>query len=326
MNKKQTTPSHFIRKSKRSSLFFGILGILLAGTTITWLASPQSDSNNPIATNQTEIARRVAVNLLVTEMVKTYQAEEQTKESNIQPLSTNTAIEIIPVSGENGIQQIHAPGADCFPPNPIEVAVVSSIVDGDTIQVQMNGQEYKVRYIGIDAPESGTGNQASTATAANSAMTSGQTIMMVKDQSETDSFDRLLRYVVAGNGFVNYELVRQGYASAKDYPPDSACALNLATAMNEAQSNHLGLWIPTATSPAVIVRGGIAGSTSEEIEDTEEETSSSTSNCDPAYPTVCIPSPPPDLDCGDVGFKRFQVLQPDPHNFDRDGDGIGCES
>ncbi len=47
--------------------------------------------------------------------------------------------------------------------------------------------------------------------------------------------------------------------------------------------------------------------------------------CHPSYPTVCIPPPPPDLDCGDIPYKRFRVLAPDPHGFDRDGDGIGCE-
>lgn len=50
------------------------------------------------------------------------------------------------------------------------------------------------------------------------------------------------------------------------------------------------------------------------------------SNCDPSYPTVCIPPPPPDLDCGDIPHRRFTVLQPDPHRFDGDKDGIGCES
>lgn len=49
-------------------------------------------------------------------------------------------------------------------------------------------------------------------------------------------------------------------------------------------------------------------------------------NCDPAYPDVCIPSPPPDLDCGDIPYRRFRVLPPDPHNFDGDNNGIGCES
>jgi hypothetical protein len=48
--------------------------------------------------------------------------------------------------------------------------------------------------------------------------------------------------------------------------------------------------------------------------------------CDPAYPTVCIPPPPPDLDCADIPYRRFTVLPPDPHHFDGDHDGIGCES
>lgn len=48
--------------------------------------------------------------------------------------------------------------------------------------------------------------------------------------------------------------------------------------------------------------------------------------CDDAYPDVCIPSPPPDLDCPDIEYRRFKVLPPDPHRFDGDKDGIGCES
>ncbi len=50
------------------------------------------------------------------------------------------------------------------------------------------------------------------------------------------------------------------------------------------------------------------------------------SNCDPSYPTVCIPRFPPDLDCGEIRFRRFQVTGRDPHGFDRDRNGIGCES
>lgn len=49
-------------------------------------------------------------------------------------------------------------------------------------------------------------------------------------------------------------------------------------------------------------------------------------SCSAAYPTVCIPPPPPDLNCADITFRRFVVLPPDPHHFDGDGDGIGCES
>jgi len=51
-----------------------------------------------------------------------------------------------------------------------------------------------------------------------------------------------------------------------------------------------------------------------------------TPSCDPSYPDVCIPPYPPDLNCGDIGYSNFRVIGNDPHGFDRDNDGIGCES
>ena len=49
------------------------------------------------------------------------------------------------------------------------------------------------------------------------------------------------------------------------------------------------------------------------------------SSCDPHYPGVCIPPPPPDLDCAEISHKNFAVVGGDPHGFDADKDGIGCE-
>ena len=51
----------------------------------------------------------------------------------------------------------------------------------------------------------------------------------------------------------------------------------------------------------------------------------SSSKCASAYPERCIPPPPPDLDCEDLTQRNFLVLPPDPHHFDPDKDGIGCE-
>ena len=48
-------------------------------------------------------------------------------------------------------------------------------------------------------------------------------------------------------------------------------------------------------------------------------------NCDPAYPSICLEPGIADLDCGDIGQRNFEVRPPDPHRFDGDGDGIGCE-
>ncbi len=61
-------------------------------------------------------------------------------------------------------------------------------------------------------------------------------------------------------------------------------------------------------------------------EPTRAPTAAPAQNCSPAYPDFCIPSPPPDLDCPDIGRHNFTVLAPDPHRFDADHDGIGCES
>ena len=51
--------------------------------------------------------------------------------------------------------------------------------------------------------------------------------------------------------------------------------------------------------------------------------------CSASYPDVCIPPPPPDLDCGEIAPRNFTVLHgvaaPDPHGFDADGNGVGCE-
>ena len=62
------------------------------------------------------------------------------------------------------------------------------------------------------------------------------------------------------------------------------------------------------------------------FEDVPEMIVESENNCDPSYPDVCIPPYPPDLDCGEIRYANFKVLQPDEHGFDADNDGIGCES
>lgn len=50
------------------------------------------------------------------------------------------------------------------------------------------------------------------------------------------------------------------------------------------------------------------------------------SGCHPSYPGVCIPPAPPDLDCPQVQYTDFSVVGSDPHGFDADNDGIGCET
>jgi endonuclease YncB( thermonuclease family) len=120
-----------------------------------------------------------------------------------------------------------------------DIATVNRVVDGDTIDVTINGQPFTVRYVGVNTPERDEVCYTE-ATAANAALVQGQTVRLVKDVSETDRFGRLLRYVYVGNTFVNQTLVQQGWAEAASYPPDTAFIPTFQQLEGQAASSNLG--------------------------------------------------------------------------------------
>jgi len=147
------------------------------------------------------------------------------------------------------------------PTGPTQLATVTKVVDGDTIRVSLDGVEYPVRYIGIDTPEPSSKDPivkafAESATAANEALVGGREVVLERDVSETDQFDRLLRDVWLIDGgvpvLVNAELVRLGFAKVTTYPPDDKYVDLLTAAQDTATSATLGIWAPAATaSPAL---------------------------------------------------------------------------
>jgi len=106
-----------------------------------------------------------------------------------------------------------------------EIAYVTHVIDGDSIKVNVNGKEEQVRYIGMNTPEyySDERDEAEEATKLNRDLVEGRYVLLIKDVSERDKFDRLLRYVFTEDYFVNYRLVEVGAAEVKSYPPDTAC-------------------------------------------------------------------------------------------------------
>lgn len=214
------------------------------------------------------------------------------------------------------------PGPGQVPTGRTETARVVRIVDGDTIVVDRGRGNETLRYIGVDTPETKKPNtpvqwMGPEATKVNTSLVSGKTVVLERDVSEVDRYGRLLRYVwvedasqPAGWLFVNLALVAAGYAQVVTYPPDVKYVELYLAAQAEAREAGRGLWgepPPTAGPGSTTAPAGRAG-------------------CDPAYPGVCIPPPPPDLDCGQISERRFKVLLPDPHRFDSDHDGIGCET
>jgi micrococcal nuclease len=127
-------------------------------------------------------------------------------------------------------------------------AKVVRVIDGDTIEVAIGGSLYKVRYTGIDTPETVHPSKpvecfGREASEKNCQLVEGKTVRLEKDVSETDSYGRLLRYVWVGDNFVNDYLVRQGYAYAYTYPPDVKYAEQFVQAQREARENNRGLWV-----------------------------------------------------------------------------------
>lgn len=127
--------------------------------------------------------------------------------------------------------------------SPRQLAQVLEVIDGDTIRVEVAGEEYKVRYIGVDTPEREQPFYAE-ASQVNAELVEGQTVLLVQDISETDQYGRLLRYVFVGDTFVNYELVSRGYAAAATFPPDVACEAMFRQAEADARQAQRGLWAP----------------------------------------------------------------------------------
>jgi len=128
---------------------------------------------------------------------------------------------------------------------------LSSVTDGDTVRVRLaDGTVEKVRLIGINTPERGE-CLADAATAAITSLLTGETFTITSDTSDRDQYDRLLRYLWLDDGtFVNEALVADGFALARDYPPDSEYVDRLAVAQQSASIDGLGLWAPNACGPA----------------------------------------------------------------------------
>lgn len=134
-------------------------------------------------------------------------------------------------------------------------AQVYKIVDGDTLWVKIDDKEAKVRFIGINSPEytkkiEHYGKEATEYTASKLL---NKTVYLQKDISDTDEYDRLLRYVWTekvdkineenvSKYLFNYELVHEGLAKSKKYEPDTSLQQYLTKAEQYAIKNKKGMW------------------------------------------------------------------------------------
>lgn len=187
---------------------------------------------------------------------------------------------------------------------------VVQVVDGDTVDVRLlrSGKRERVRLIGIDTPERGA-CFSSQATAATRRFALGKRVTLKGDPSQDtrDRYGRLLAYVwLPGGRDLGYQLIAGGFAKVYIYETPFRRLNAYRAAESVGRKRARSVWTCGRTSgPAPRPTG----------------------NCDPSYPTVCIPpyEQVGDLDCDDVPYSNFAVRGADPHGFDGDGDGVGCE-
>ena len=154
---------------------------------------------------------------------------------------------ILLATGLSGCVLSPAPRPTSAPAGDFERAKVIKVVDGDTIEVLLQGKPYRVRYVLVNTPEThhptkGVELFGPEATEANRRLVEGKTVKLEKDVSETDQYGRLLRYVYVDNLLVNEELLRLGMAQVATFPPDVKYVDRFLATQKAAQEAGVGMW------------------------------------------------------------------------------------
>ncbi len=129
-------------------------------------------------------------------------------------------------------------------------AIVDYVIDGDTIDVIIDGTDERIRLIGIDTPETKKPNTpiecfGPEATAfTQQLLPIGTRVRIERDTVGRDDYGRLLGYVYrADDGvFVNYEVLRQGYGQPLSIGPNTTFERLFVDAARAAEVDHVGIW------------------------------------------------------------------------------------
>ncbi len=119
-------------------------------------------------------------------------------------------------------------------------ATVVEVLDGTTVDVQLDGRVYRVRYLGIDVPDAA----AQRALEFNRFAVEGESVALEKDAIEADQAGRLLRYVYVHGEMVNKALLVNGYAAVASYPPGFKYQSEFLLAQEQARAAMRGIWQP----------------------------------------------------------------------------------
>jgi micrococcal nuclease len=188
------------------------------------------------------------------------------------------------------------------------IAVVTKIVDGDTIDVRRAGRSMRVRLLEVDTPERGKCWFSSATKRTSSLLPVGKAVYLLRDKDPKDQYGRWLYYAFNAKGVhVNRSLVRYGYGKAVLYKPNDRYISVMRADQVKAKKERLRIWSGRCDKP---------GGTTPTPTPTKTTKPSGT---DPRYRT-----------CGDAnaaGYGPYRRGVDAEYSWyqDRDGDGVVCE-
>lgn len=235
-------PSVFLRFYKKElgrkqvALLFG--GLAIASFIGIGISAPDSPPKSEISTQE------VSINTTQADI----QESQEAQDASAQDISTVEEI-IVDDTTKNGDQaSVSAPQES----TQGSLYAVVSVVDGDTLKLNIDGTTQTVRLIGMDTPETVDPRkpvQCFGQEASNKAkeLLADRSVRIEKDasQGDLDKYGRLLVYVFRDDGlFYNKYMIEQGFAHEYTYNTPYKYQTEFKAAEKSARENQTGLWSP----------------------------------------------------------------------------------
>lgn len=312
--------------SKYTGIYFGRPTIAITGFVALAILGSVLSATEPDSVKQERLAQEQATQTAQQQQQEA--TESRTQEATIQLKSTP------PVVVESAVE---ADARDYW-------HKIIDIVDGDTIQAEVDGSIESIRIIGIDAPESVNPAECYADESLNFArqLLADGWIQLESDptQDNRDTYGRLLRYIWFNDNIdFGLSMISTGHAYEYTFRSVYNKQQSYRLAQTTAESEQVGLWStdtcngekivpaeePQPSSPAPTTSTAPRSFSAPSTTPTPQPAAPSSGNCDSNYSGGCVPISSTDLNCSDISFS-VRVIGTDIHNFDRDKDGYGCES
>lgn len=236
---------------KRKTIVFACIGIMIVSFIGVGIFAPPVEKNKDVSAVTNNIEKPVVPQVITTTTIETVVTSTE-PEPIVNNSDNKEVIPVVEVKSTQSEKTTPTPVVTTPTKPQYEFYSVSSIVDGDTIKVSINGTIETLRLIGMDTPETVDprkpvqcfGKEASDKA---KELLIGKKVRLEIDstQGEFDKYNRRLAYIYREDGlFYNKHMIEQGYAYEYTYITPYKYQTEFKTAQQSAKDNLRGLWSP----------------------------------------------------------------------------------